>query len=65
MSEQPSTSQLLAAFRYQYHQFTEAVTGVVSDEEDPTVIARLGDELDEYVGLVDGVSDQSVAYATY
>ncbi|KAJ7268110.1 hypothetical protein B0H12DRAFT_996671, partial [Mycena haematopus] len=43
---------LLDAFRSHYHRFETSVTNVVQSPTDAVVIARLGDDLDEFVRLV-------------
>ncbi|KAJ7224525.1 hypothetical protein GGX14DRAFT_350640 [Mycena pura] len=43
---------LLNAFREHYHHFVERVDEVVGSRSDPTVIARLGDDLDEFAAIV-------------
>jgi hypothetical protein len=59
--EQPTDStlvspdDLLAAFREHYHRFTQAVNDTISNATDSIVLARLGDALDEYSGLVNEV----------
>lgn len=43
---------LLAAFRTHYHQFEVGVQDALANETDPTVLARLGDNLDDFMALV-------------
>lgn len=50
------TGELLVAFRTVYQQFEQAVKEVLLDLADPTVIAQLGDGLDEYATLAIDVS---------
>lgn len=46
---------LLNAFRTHYHRFVERVGEVVGSRSDPIVIARLGDDLDEFAAIVAAV----------
>ncbi|KAJ7686979.1 hypothetical protein B0H14DRAFT_2421901 [Mycena olivaceomarginata] len=48
----PATS-LLDAFRLHYNRFQDAVTAIIQTPTDAVVIARLGDDLDEYIQLVE------------
>jgi hypothetical protein len=48
--------QLLNAFRAHYHRFAAAVTELAGGQTDAAVIARLGDDLDEFVRVVEEVS---------
>ncbi|KAJ7137391.1 hypothetical protein C8R43DRAFT_893734 [Mycena crocata] len=52
--EPPTFAQdtLLNAFRTHYHRFQTSVTNIVNNPTDATVIARLGDDLDEFVTIV-------------
>jgi len=59
MSESSSFSHpqsLLDAFHTNYHRIERAVHKIVTVQSDPTVIARLGDDLDEFLALVIEVS---------
>jgi hypothetical protein len=57
MSELEQTpGDLLAAFRIHYRQFEQAVTEALSNPTDSTVLARLGDDLDEFATLATQVS---------
>ena len=47
---------LLDAFRTNYHRIERAVHEIVTVQSDTTVIARLGDDLDEFLSLVIEVS---------
>lgn len=47
---------LLAAFRTHYVQFEQAVRDVLLNPTDPTVLARLGDDLDEFAVLANEVN---------
>jgi hypothetical protein len=47
---------LLDAFRIYYHRFERAVHEIVTVPSDTTMIARLGDDLDEFLSLVIEVS---------
>ena len=51
--------ELLAAFRTHYHGLEHLVTEATMHATDSTVLARLGDELDEYINLVIQVSSQT------
>ncbi|KAJ7035753.1 hypothetical protein C8F04DRAFT_1210195 [Mycena alexandri] len=44
--------ELLDAFRSHYHRFQTSVTAITQNPTDSVVIARLGDDLDEYARLV-------------
>ncbi|KAF7343958.1 hypothetical protein MVEN_01685000 [Mycena venus] len=48
----PATS-LLDAFRLHYNRFQDAVATIIQTPTDAVVIARLGDDLDEYIQLVE------------
>ncbi|KAJ7145457.1 hypothetical protein C8R46DRAFT_1167479 [Mycena filopes] len=48
----PPPSELLDAFRTHYHRFQASVTTTTQNPTDSVVIARLGDDLDEYSRLV-------------
>jgi hypothetical protein len=50
----PATS-LLDAFKLHYNRFQDAVTAIIQTPTDAVVIARLGDDLDEYIQLVEQV----------
>lgn len=57
MSELEYTpGDLLAAFRIHYHRFEQAVIEALSNPTDSTVLARLGDDLDEFATLATQVS---------
>lgn len=47
-----ASSALLEAFRLYYHRYAAAVTEAVLSSADTNVLARLGDDLDEYLSLV-------------
>ena len=49
-------SNLLAAFRMQYSGFELAIQDALLNPTDPTVLARLGDDLDEFAIMVAEVS---------
>lgn len=52
MSEQiPPPGDLLAAFRIHYRRFEQAIVDALSNPTDVTVLARLGDDLDEFALL--------------
>ena len=46
---------LLDTFRAHYHSFTRAIQEAAVSQADSTVIARLGDDLDEYTRLAEQV----------
>ncbi|KAJ7632351.1 hypothetical protein FB45DRAFT_866070 [Roridomyces roridus] len=48
----PQDLPLVDAFRLHFNRFREAVSDIVQTPTDSVVIARLGDDLDEYAGLV-------------
>ncbi|KAJ7899720.1 hypothetical protein B0H13DRAFT_1622612 [Mycena leptocephala] len=48
-------TSLLDAFRLHYNRFRDAVAAIIQAPTDAVVIARLGDDLDEYVQLVQQV----------
>ncbi|KAJ7026560.1 hypothetical protein C8F04DRAFT_966270 [Mycena alexandri] len=54
-----ATETLLDAFRTHYHRFAAAVANLVSNPTDATVIARLGDDLDEYTAIYQDAVDSS------
>lgn len=62
MSQELSSSgsvgnlDLLVAFRTHYERFERAVGDVLLSPTDPTVLARLGDDLDEFAALANEVS---------
>ena len=51
-----SPDNLLAAFRIHYHRFKLAITDAITNPTDSTVLARLGDDLNEFLDLVIQVS---------
>jgi hypothetical protein len=51
------TGDLLGAFRTHYSRFEHAVREVMSNPTDSTVLARLGDDLDEFARLAIAVSN--------
>lgn len=56
--EEPS--ELLDAFRSNYHCYERLVMEAVTHATDSTILARLGDELDEYLNLVNEVSLKTI-----
>ncbi|KAF8886368.1 hypothetical protein BD779DRAFT_1611784 [Infundibulicybe gibba] len=48
----PPLAELLNAFRAHYHHFDQEVQEAMAGSADPTVLARLGDDLDGYAALV-------------
>lgn len=54
-------SDLLDAFRFHYRRYEHLVQEATRSATDSTVIARLGDEVDEYINLVNEVCN-SLAY---
>lgn len=55
-TSEPLPGDLLDAFRTHYLRFERLVTEATTHATDSTVLARLGDELDEYTNLVNEVS---------
>lgn len=51
-----SSNELLDAFRVHYTRFEHAVHEVLQNYTDSTVLARLGDDLDEFGALANEVS---------
>ena len=49
------SDNLLNAFRAQYHHFSTAISNAIQSNVDSMVLARLGDDLDEYDNLVQEV----------
>lgn len=47
-----SAEALLEAFRSHYHRFENSIREVMVNHSDSTVLARLGDDVDEYAALV-------------
>lgn len=57
MSELEQTpGSLLAAFRLHYRRFEQAVAEALINPTDSTVLARLGDDIDEFATLASQVS---------
>lgn len=56
--EEPN--ELLDAFQTNYHHFEQLVREAVTHATDSTILARLGDELDEYLNLVNEVSSEII-----
>jgi hypothetical protein len=48
----PASDRLIAAFRTHYRRYEGAVQDALSRETDAVVLARLGDDLDEYSAMV-------------
>ena len=57
-----ATEVLLDAFRTHYHRFAAAVTSLATDPTDAIVIARLGDDLDEFAAIVQEVSTHKYSH---
>lgn len=55
MASTSSIADLLTAFRSYYYQFTNAVRDAVISNSDAVVLARLGDDVDQYMQLVNQV----------
>ena len=51
-----SSEALLAAFRLHYHRFDQAIHEALGAPTDSVVLARLGDDIDEYLAIVNEVS---------
>ncbi len=47
-----SQEQLVSAFRSHFHHYSQAIHEAVQNSADSTVLARLGDDLDEFSQLV-------------
>lgn len=56
MSELEPSGDLLAAFRIHYRRFEQAIAEILSNPTDPTILARLGDDLEEFTTLATQVS---------
>jgi hypothetical protein len=56
--------ELLAAFRNTYQQYEQAVRVALLNPTDPTVLARLGDDLDGFATLAIEVSRTNSQYLT-
>jgi hypothetical protein len=52
MENPTDLSDLITAFRTYYYRFVESVNGAALSSTDPTVLNRLGDQIDEYRTLV-------------
>ncbi|KAJ7178252.1 hypothetical protein C8R46DRAFT_1329376 [Mycena filopes] len=48
----PALQELLDAFRQRYHQYESTVHDAVANSADAVVLWRLGDDLNQYLGLV-------------
>ena len=48
--------ELLDAFQMHYHHFEHLVTEATHSATDSTVLTRLGNELEEYINLVNEVN---------
>jgi hypothetical protein len=55
--ELQNQDDLLSAFRIHYRRFEQAVQEAMVDPTDPTVLARLGDGIDEFATHVREVSN--------
>ena len=53
-------NELLDAFRTNYYRYEQLVMETVTHAADSTILARLGDELDEYLNLVNEVSLKAI-----
>jgi hypothetical protein len=54
-SDTVTPNNLLTAFRQYHNQFQDAVTYALKNPTDPTVLAQLGDDLDEFTHLAEHV----------
>jgi hypothetical protein len=45
-------SELIDAFRTHYHRLVSEVQNAINRQDDSTVIARLGDDVDEYANSI-------------
>lgn len=52
--------ELLNAFRSHYRRYEHAVHAAVANPTDAVVLWRLGDDLDQYFGLVNEVSAKNL-----
>lgn len=52
----PALQELLNAFRARYHRYESAVREAVANSADAVVLWRLGDDLNQYLGLVNEAS---------
>lgn len=55
----PASEELLNAFRAHYRRYENAVHEAVANSADAVVLWRLGDDLNEYIGLVNEVGPWS------
>ena len=53
-------NELLDAFQTNYHCFEWLAREAVTHATDSTIFARLGNELDEYINLVNEVSSKTI-----
>lgn len=56
--------ELLGAFRTRYRRYEHLVLEATSNPTDSVILARLGDELDEYLALVIKVSFKNLIIIT-
>ena len=56
-TEAQSSEALITAFRLHYHHFDRAVHDALAVPTDSVVLARLGDDVDEYSAIVNEVSN--------
>jgi len=61
-SEGQSQQDLLDAFRIHYNRFEAAVHEAVQNSTDSTILARLKDDLVEFLALVEEVSVRKILY---
>lgn len=50
-----NSAALLDAFRTHYHRFNTAIHSACGGQTDSVVLARLGDDIDQYLNLVNEV----------
>jgi hypothetical protein len=62
MAEQDRSYDLRTAFHSHYHQFVHTVEESMEHATDSTVLARLGDSIDEFVQLVNEVNSISIDF---
>ena len=60
MSGHLQGTELLSAFRNFYRQYEQAVTQALHNSADPTILAQLGDDLDEFATLATRVGQLSI-----
>ena len=59
----PAQVELLSAFRIHYCRFESAIAEVLINPTDSTVVARIGDDLDEFSALVTQASGTNYSFS--